>query len=224
MATGKELSRLKGHQGDVAALAFAPDGQTLASGSRDTTGLIWDVKDLATGARPATAIDVEARWKDLLGDDAAKAFDALCVLSTVPGQTVPFLKDHVQPSIPGDAAKVRRLIADMDSEQFEVRQKASAELEKIGEAATPLLREALAGQPSLEARKRIEELLAKAIAVAPRGEVLRSLRAVEVLETIGTPEARQVLERLARGVPEARLTQEAKASLERLAKRSAARP
>ncbi len=45
-----------------------------------------------------------------------------------------------------------------------------------------------------------------------------SLRTVEVLEIAGTPEARQVLEQLAKGAPEARLTQEAKASLERLAK------
>jgi hypothetical protein len=37
------------------------------------------------------------------------------------------------------------------------------------------------------------------------------------LERIGTPEARQLLKRLATGAPGARLTREAKASLERLA-------
>jgi len=36
-----------------------------------------------------------------------------------------------------------------------------------------------------------------------------------VLEYIGTPGARQVLESLSEGAPEARLTQEAKASLDR---------
>ena len=53
---------------------------------------------------------------------------------------------------------------------------------------------------------------------------LRALRAVEALEQIGTPEARRTLERLANGAPAARLTQEAKASLDRLAKRSVTRP
>ena len=47
---------------------------------------------------------------------------------------------------------------------------------------------------------------------------LRSLRSIEVLENIGTLEARQVLETLSKGAAEARLTQEAEASLKRLAK------
>jgi hypothetical protein len=45
------------------------------------------------------------------------------------------------------------------------------------------------------------------------------VRAIEVLEHIGTPDANELLQTLATGAPEARLTQEAKASLERLAKR-----
>ena len=42
------------------------------------------------------------------------------------------------------------------------------------------------------------------------------MRAVEVLERIGTSEAAELLKALAKGTPAARVTKEAKASLERL--------
>jgi WD40 repeat protein len=45
---------------------------------------------------------------------------------------------------------------------------------------------------------------------------IRDLRALEVLEHVATPEARHLLQHLAKGLPHARLTREAKATLERL--------
>jgi hypothetical protein len=44
------------------------------------------------------------------------------------------------------------------------------------------------------------------------------VRAVEALEHAGTAEAKALLEALAAGMPEARLTQEARATLRRLAR------
>jgi hypothetical protein len=55
------------------------------------------------------------------------------------------------------------------------------------------------------------------VEAVPTGPQLRALRVIEMLEQIGTQEARQVLERLAKGDPESPATREAKASLERLA-------
>jgi hypothetical protein len=75
---------------------------------------------------------------------------------------------------------------------------------------------------SLERRRRLDALLQRL--VVPSGDRLGELRAVEVLERIGTREAEHLLKKLAKGAPEARLTREAKASLQRLAKRPAARP
>jgi hypothetical protein len=54
--------------------------------------------------------------------------------------------------------------------------------------------------------------------------MVQRLRAVQLLELIGTPDAWQVLTSLAQGVPEVRLTQEAKAALARLGRRKAAGP
>ena len=50
------------------------------------------------------------------------------------------------------------------------------------------------------------------------GARLRVWRVIQVLEGIGTPEAQAALKTLADGAPASRLTQEARASLERLAK------
>ena len=50
------------------------------------------------------------------------------------------------------------------------------------------------------------------------GDPLRMVRAVRVLETIGTSEARSLLESLAKGARVARLTRDAAAALKKLAK------
>jgi hypothetical protein len=127
---------------------------------------------------------------------------------------VPWLRERVRP-VRADDPRLRQLVRDLDSSEFAVRAKSARELAGLGGAAEAALRAAVADAPSLEVRLRAEALLAELDPVkAP--ERLRELRAAEALETAGTPEARALLEELAKGDPAARLTREAKASLERL--------
>jgi HEAT repeat protein len=114
-----------------------------------------------------------------------------------------------------NAEQFSALLADLDSEEFAVRTKATRELEELGEAARPGLRKLLDNSPSPEARRRAERILAKLDGMPQQ---LRAVRSVEVLDHIGTAEARQLLTNLAAGVPDARLTREAKAALGRLAR------
>jgi hypothetical protein len=102
-----------------------------------------------------------------------------------------------------------------------VRETATRELEKEGEAISPLLREALAASPSPELRRRLKRLLQRGANWQTwTSQELRALRAVLVLERIGIAGSRKIIERLAQGVPGARLTQAAEAALERLEKRA----
>jgi hypothetical protein len=127
------------------------------------------------------------------------------------------LKEH----LPKFDQQLSRFIADLDSDQFDAREKSVSELEKLGGDAEWNLREALEDKPSEEFRRRAETLLKKLPDSAglplPR-EQLRSARGVEILERIGTAKAREALEVFAKGDPKARLTREAKAASERLAK------
>ena len=94
-------------------------------------------------------------------------------------------------------------------------------MEKLGELAEPALKQALAGNPTLEIRQRLEKLRENIVSCqSPAPEVLQALRALAVLEELGTNEARQVLDKLSQGAAGARQTREAKATLGRLANRS----
>jgi hypothetical protein len=70
-------------------------------------------------------------------------------------RTVPV---NVTRATAADQSKINQWIADLDSEQFAVREKATQELEKRGEPVLPALRQALEKQPKPEARKRLERL------------------------------------------------------------------
>jgi hypothetical protein len=118
----------------------------------------------------------------------------------------------LQPVAPVDAKQVAGLLADLDSEQFAVREKAMHQLEKLGDRVTTELRKSLAGNPSPEVKRRIEQLLEK-----PNGaDHLRMVRALETLEYIGMAEARDLCAALADGVADAPLTREARATLRRM--------
>jgi hypothetical protein len=130
------------------------------------------------------------------------------------------LRARLQPAPEPDGARIRRLIADLDSDRFAVRDQAAKALEQFQELAEPALAEALHRQGlSLELRRRLEQLLGKLPGPVTDLQRLQTLRAIEVLEHIGTVEARDGLASLARGTPQSRLTQEAKVALERLVKR-----
>jgi RNA polymerase sigma factor (sigma-70 family) len=217
-ASGKTRREWQAHPDSVHSLAFSPDGKLFASAGSDTTVLIWSANAEQAERKDLSANALDALWADLAGADAVKAYRSIAALRAAPQQSVPFLKSHLRP-VPAVGAKhIARLIADLDDERFAVRDKASADLAKLGDMAGPFLRKSLEGKPSLEVRRRAQAIL-EGLHRALTAEQLREVRAVELLEQIGTPSAQAVLAALAEGAAGARLTREAKATLRRLALR-----
>jgi hypothetical protein len=220
-----ELVNSRVFSSSVVSLAFSPTGRTVATGLADSTILVWDVSAARTAATRRRDLDdkeLKRLWTDLAGD-APTAEAAGAALAAASVQAVALIKERVGPATEVPAERLRRLLADLDSPQFTARDAAVRELEKLGDRAEPALRRALEGKPSLEVRRRIESVLSS-LRLVRQPELLRGLRAIRVLEQVGTPVARQVLQALADGTPEARLTQEAKASLQRLTRRAVGTP
>jgi RNA polymerase sigma factor (sigma-70 family) len=212
---GREVDRLRGHEGGVVSLLFAPDGKHLFSGGTDTTALTWDLSQpRPTPADKLPPKALESLWTDLAGKDATRAFAALRRLSVCPDQSAALIRERVRPAAPPDVQRLATLLAELENDRFEVRRRAEVDLEGLGDLAEMALCRALADEPPPDLRQRLERLRDK-LAV-PTPDLLRELRAVELLELLGTAEARQVLQTLAGGVPTARLTHAAANAVQRL--------
>jgi hypothetical protein len=215
VVTGAPAQELRAHRDVVRCLTFAPDGKAIVTGSLDTTALVWDVR-----ARPAEKASVspaarEEAWRALAGADAVAAYRGLRALAADPAAGVAWMKGRLKPA-PRAAKPIGELIKELDDARFQVREKAMAELLRLGQQARPALQLALGKPLALEGRRRIERLLRETDGRQPLPEELRAVRAVEALELIGTPGARKLLGELAEGDAWALLTVEARAAVARL--------
>jgi RNA polymerase sigma factor (sigma-70 family) len=216
---GRELRKLTGHRGKANSLAFSTDGKILVSAGDDTTILFWDVADITGRKRPQmgrlAAEDWQALWEELAKDDAAKAYAAMVRMVSGGPTTTAALKERLRPVRPADAERLARLFKGVDSDEFAVRESANRELEKLGDVILPAVRQRLARPGlSLELRRRLEALSSSLDETS--GERLCQLRAIEVLEMLGTTEARELLQAMAGGAPEASVTTAAQLALKRL--------
>jgi hypothetical protein len=170
----------------------------------------------------ATRAQLEAWWSDLASADEGRALRAVLALVAKP-ETVAFLKERLQPVIVDPKVMARR-IADLDDDKFEKRQQATVDLENCGASALPYLQQVLDGQPSLEMRRRAEQLVERIQKEVKPSDWPRTSRALAVLEFHAAAEARALLQALATGSNKALLTWEAKAALERQDRRWAPAP
>lgn len=206
----------------IAAAAFAPDCKRLATGFHDGTALLWDMAALerqfpsTPPSAPPAPMTAEKLWELLGSPDAAKAEPAIQKLTANPADALRLVRANLKPAGPIDANAVARSVGQLDSPQFPIRQAAHRELAEYAERAAPILRATVRETPSVELRQRAEDLLAQLEGRVKSPARLKAIRGVELLERLGTPEAKTALRRLAGGAADADLTADAKAALTRL--------
>jgi WD40 repeat protein len=218
-ATGKERARFREH-GPARAVGFARDGRSVASSGDDTTVLVWDLTGgRLANAKPLTDEQRAAAWQALAGDDGAAVYRVLWALAAEPRDAVRLVEKRLPPAAAPTPEELAALLKRLDHDDFEERQRASAELDRRAEVARPALLRALDDLRSAEARRRVKDVLERLDSGRPDADTLRGVRAVELLEQLATPEATRLLKALANGAADARLTREAKATLARLNRR-----
>jgi hypothetical protein len=206
--------------GWVQTLVFAPDSRTLATGHRDGAVVLWKVPQLDEGvARPITSAEHDRLWADLGSASPIKSRSAVRRLADDPATAAALLTSRFQPSATTVDAAIVASIKSLDSGIFTTREDATRKLRDYGTRAEPALRHHLAGNPSLEMRRRIEALLSTiappSLLLPANGERLQGIRAIEVLERAGSPECRKLLQAWARQTADVHLATEARAALDR---------
>ncbi len=215
-ASGKQLAQLQSKQGYIHAVAFSRDGSLLASGGANGTILVWKVPEDDSVPVVRKEEEADSLWQALGDSDAAAANRALAGLAAAPAQALPLFKERL--STIGkqlERTQFADLIADLDNDSFKVRERAMRELALAGASAADALRDALHKNPSAEVKRRIEDLL-EHLKKGGDSQRLRFLRALEVLERIGSPQAKDVLRSLAGQSLPPDLREEVQASLSRL--------
>lgn len=163
-------------------------------------------------------LTADALWEALAGLDSVVAQRAIRALVGRPSAVVQ-LRDGLKEiaakgEFDDDPKRVEKLIGDLDNEDFPAREGATKDLRSLGRMVVPSLRKALQKKVSAELKSRLEKLIEEAAKGSPP-EMLRVGRALEALELMGTAEARQALEALAKEAKGAWLRQAVAESLQR---------
>jgi WD40 repeat protein len=220
MRTGQVLGERRGLEKTITSVVLSPDGSRLVTGLENRTALIWDVAELMKKkAEPPAGQALKTPdelWASLAGSNASEAHESIQALRTMPDAVIGLVRKRLWTEMPADPMRVAKLITQLDDRRFHKREQAMRELQAMGTAVEAALKKVAETDISLDAKRRIKTLLEGMGLIVPTQEQVFAVRMVEVLELIGTGEAKKLLGELANGQAETRVTEEAKLALARL--------
>ena len=154
-------------------------------------------------AKPLTDAERTAHWRNLTEVDTVKATTALRALLASAADSVAFLRKEAEAKATDEQTRrIDKLIAELDSDEFSVREAATAELKRIGTPTVAALEMAVKTTTSPEVQYRASAILrgiVGRVGTTPTAAI-RAARAARILEQAYTAEADQLLEEMARGV------------------------
>lgn len=207
--------------GGISRLCIFPDGNRVASAGAEEAVTVWALT-AQTPKNAPTADELASAWAALESQDAAVGYPAAKVLARAGERGTETIAKGTD-EVLATQKKAAEWIEDLGSKSFTVREVAAKRLLALGVRALPVLGTATKSDDT-DVRDRARELILKIQEKAPAppahglaGDALQMVRAVQVLEQIGTPSARKVLADVATlsGLP----GEEARAALVRLGKK-----
>ena len=209
-----------GKCGEIVSMCYDANDVRLVTGNSDTTVLFWRAPHWKKDVNEGLSVSVGSneyygnRWASLRSQTDNSFFDAFRLFVRDGDDSVAFIRRHLQPIPEPDMELITQCIRSLSDDQFEVRKKSFAQLKRFGDLAFPQLHHRLREAPLLDEKKLIQQLLREENVLTP--DQLRNLRAIQILEYIGTSDAKDLLCLISTGSTASRLTRSASASLKRL--------
>lgn len=224
VATGREMRKTEAHCGLVTTLSFSRDGEKLVSGSTDKTALIWDFRKLVRSFLPGDPPDKNAfdeLWNRLASAAPAPAYRAIGMLASHPDESTPYLEKRIRSILfPAENERIQQLIRELDDDDFVIRNRAYRELRKLRTIAKPVLLKEMERTTSAEVKYRIQRILAGTENASrfTMEDERRMARLVHVLDMMGGPASRAMLQTIIDEFPSDRIIRDVRQTLARLEK------
>jgi WD40 repeat protein len=198
LETGEIMTTFVARGATPTEVEFIPNSNLLAAGYADGQVLLWDLWPADLPRTPPTATDWDRVWSDLAGGARATSRSRLVILAH-PAAALTELSRRVRALPQPTEFEIDEWLAKLSHPRYAVREEATRQLIRHLDVTEGPVREYLRFTKSPEVEDRLRRVLDSGGGINRDAEVTRLVQVIGLLERIGTPEARRLLMRVARG-------------------------